>query len=96
MTDIIKSLEHHSQLANKYMDLYDKARRESDGLQVVVKHIILSLKGGYLTEELIEAFLDLPQISDEAIKYIYDYNRTTTKGNEKGSEHQPEGTCSQE
>jgi hypothetical protein len=90
MTDIIKSLEHHSQLANKYIDLYDKARKESDGLQVVVKHIILSLRGGYLTEELIEAFLDLPQISDKAIKYIYD-NRTTTKGDKERSEYQPEG-----
>lgn len=93
MTDIIKSLEHHSTLANKYIDLYDKARREADALQVVVKHMIISLKGGYLTEELIESFLDLPQIPDKAIKYIYD-NRTTIKGNEETSEYQPEGTCS--
>ena len=94
MTDIIKSLEHHSQLANKYMDLYHKARIEADALQVVIKHIILAFKDEYLTEELIEAFLDLPQIPDKAIKYIYDDNRTTTKGNKEGSEHQPEGTCS--
>ena len=91
MTDIIKSLEHHSQLANTYIELYDKARKEADALQVVIKHIILSFKGGYLTEELIEAFLDLPQIPDKAIKYIYDNNRTTTQGNEETSEYKPEG-----
>lgn len=80
MTDIKKSLEHHSELANDYIEKYDKARKEADALQVVIKHMIISHKGGYLTEDLIEAFLDLPQIPDEAIKYIYDDNRTTTKG----------------
>ena len=94
MTDIIKSLEHHSQLANKYMDLYDKARKEADALQVVVKHMIISLKGGYLTEELIESFLNLPQIPDKAIKYIYDNNSRTSQADKEGSKHQSEGTCS--
>jgi hypothetical protein len=93
MTDIIKSLEHHSKLANKYIELYEKAINESVVLQVVIKQIILCLKGGYLSEELIEKFLDQPHITQEALNYIYD-NRTTTKGNEERSEHQSEGTCS--
>ncbi len=86
MTEIIKSLEHHSQLANKYIELYEKASNESIILQLVVKHIILSLKGGYLTEELIESFLDLPEITDDIIKNIYD-NSTTTKRDKEVSEY---------
>ena len=90
MDSIIKSLLHHQAIGTEFIQKYDKARKEADALQVVIKHIILAFKDGYLTEQLIEAFLDLPQISDETIKYIYD-NRTTIKGDKEGSEHQPEG-----
>ena len=77
MTDIIKSLEHHSQLANKYIDLYYKEKKESDALQVVLKHTLSSFQRGILTEKLFEQFLDLPNISEEAKNYIYDNSRTT-------------------
>lgn len=90
MDSIIKSLLHHQAIGTEYIEKYDKARKEADAFHVVVKYIILALKGGYLTEELIEKFLDLPQIPHQAIKYIYD-NRTTTKGNEERSEYQSEG-----
>jgi hypothetical protein len=75
--DISKSLIHQSELANKYIALYYEMKKESDALQVVLKHTISSLKKGYLTENLIEQFLDLPQISQEAKDYIYDNSRTT-------------------
>jgi|LauGreDrversion4_1035100.scaffolds.fasta_scaffold282114_4 hypothetical protein len=80
MDSIIKSLLHHQAIGTEYIEKYDKARKEADALQVVIKHMILAFKDGYLTEQLIEAFLDLPQIPDQAIKYIYDNNRTTIKG----------------
>ena len=71
------NIEETILLANKYILLYYKMQKESDALQVVLKHTISCFKKGYLTENLIKEFLDLPNISQEAKDYIYDNSRTT-------------------
>jgi hypothetical protein len=70
MSDIIKSLLHHSQLANEYITKYYNARIEADTLQVALKYIIRCHRKGILTDELIESLLDLKHITPEIKNYI--------------------------
>jgi len=70
---------NEQKLLNEFIPKYYKVQRESDALQVAIKYIIIALKKGHLSEELVKELLDLPCITQEILNYIYDNNSTTTE-----------------